>query len=151
MIVPIAIGLGTVAAVAWKKRHKQSMTAQDKVIFDSALKDSKTLGPDKLKTLATAFEKKGAKAEAGELRKRAALLAAPPAVQEQRKTVFKKAMNSADATAIKKVADAFHAVGHYEASSKLRNYASGLIKNFPGVKAKVAAQAKVNGEATPEV
>ncbi len=152
MIVPIVLALGTAGAVAWKKRHKKpTMTAQDKVIFDGALKDSKTLGADKLNTLAAAFEKKGAKAEAGELRKRATLLSAPPEVQEQRKTVFKQAMNSTNATGIQKVAEAFHKTGHYEAAAKLRKYAGGLLKNFPGVKKKAAAAAAVAGERTPEV
>jgi len=129
MLLPIVL-VGTAAAVAWKKHKRKPMTVEQKTIFTQALKDSATLGADKLKTMAQAYRSQGFIAEAKELEKRAALLNAPPEIQEARKAAFKKAMNSVDAAAVKKVAAAFQAVGHYEAASKLRNYAKGLVTHY---------------------
>lgn len=141
-LVPIAIA-GVVGLAAWKATKKKGMTPERKKIFDAAMR---TLNdPVKLRTLADSFEKEGLKAEAGELRKRAAIFSAPKSVLEERKKVFKKAMDSKNPSAIKKVAAAFHKVGHYEAASKLRSYAKGFFKPTasPG---KVGFKLGVHGE-----
>jgi hypothetical protein len=155
-LVPIAIG-AVVSAAAWKKFKKPpAMTDARKKIFEQAMK---TLNdPAKLKTLATEFEKEGLKFQGSELRKRAAIFAAPPEVKAQRKAVFKKAMDSNNPTAIKKVAAAFHKVGHYESAAKLRDYARGLFKSMPQNKVKMTAgvhgdfdDVGCNDATTPEV
>ena len=154
--IPVVVG-SLAAYSAWRKFKKPpAMTPERKKIFEQAMK---TLNePDKLRKLADEFEKQGLKGQAAELRKRAAIFAASPAVKEQRRQVFKKAMNSNNPTAIKTVAAAFHKVGHYEAAQKLRNYARGLFKNMPPIKAKATVNAHgdiddigCNDATTPEV
>jgi hypothetical protein len=155
-LFPLAIA-GTVGIAAWRKFKKPpAMTDARKKIFEQAMK---TLNdPTKLRTLATEFEKEGLKFQGAELRKRAAIFAAPPEVKAQRKAVFKKAMDSSNPTAIKKVAAAFHKVGHYESAAKLRDYARGLFKSQPAVKVKMTAgvhgdfdDVGCNDATTPEV
>lgn len=126
MIVPIVLAGG--AGYAWwkHKKHAKGMTPERKATFEALLKDQ-TVTPDKLITMGKEFDSAGLKAEGNELRKRAAILTAPKATLDARKDAFKKAMNSADAAAVKSVAEAFHKVGHYEAATKLRNYAKGLF------------------------
>jgi hypothetical protein len=130
MLVPVVIGIGT--GYAWWKHHKSKspngMTPKRKAIFEAALKDPK-LSSEKLLALAKSFDSCGLRAEGDELRKRAAIIGAPPALLASRKVTFKKAMSSTNQTAVQKVAAAFHAIGHYEAASKLRNYAKGLMSH----------------------
>lgn len=145
-LIPIAVA-SLAGYGAWRKFKKPAaMTPERKKIFEQAMR---TLDdPEKLRKLADEFEKQKLKPQANELRKRAAIFAASPAVKEQRKQVFKKAMNSSNPTAIKQVAAAFHKVGHYEAAEKLRKYAQGLFHK--PAKGKVT----VNGDddaTTPEV
>lgn len=155
-LFPLAVA-GTVAVAAYKKFKKPpAMTEARKKIFEQAMK---TLNdPAKLRTLATEFEKEGLKFQGAELRKRAAIFAAPPEVKAQRKAIFKKAMDSNNPTAIKKVAAAFHKVGHYESAAKLRDYARGLFRAQPAVKVKMTAgvhgdfdDVGCNDATTPEV
>lgn len=126
MIVPVVLALA--GGLAWHKHKKHSvgMTPKRKLVFEGLLKDPKAT-PDQLNAMAKEFKSAGLKAEGNELSKRAAILTAPPETLAARKAAFKKAMNSHDAAAVKAVADAFHKVGHYEAASKLRNYAKGLF------------------------
>ncbi len=125
-LVPIALVLG--GGYAWHKhkKHAIGMTPKRKQIFEAMLQDPKAT-PEQLTTMAKEFKSAGLKAEGDELLKRAAILTAPPETLAARKAAFKKAMNSHDAAAVKLVADAFHKVGHYEAATKLRNYAKGLF------------------------
>ena len=131
MIIPILIGSG-VAFAAWKKHHQtgpQGMTPTRKKVFEATLKTQPD--PAKVQAMARTFEKAGLKAEAAELQKRAAILSAPPHVVKARKEAFVKALKSTDQAAVKKVADAFHAMGHYDAAAKLRSYGRGLLSHFP--------------------
>lgn len=150
-IIPVAgvALLGAAAVRQYRKRDK--MTPESKRVFEQAMKTLKD--PAKLRTLAAAFDKEGLKPQGDELRKRAAIFAAPPKVQEQRRQVFKKAMNSNNPVAVKKVAAAFQKVGHYEGAQKLRNYARGLFKVSPKVQAKatVHGDESCNDATTPEV
>ena len=144
MIVPALIGSGLVYA-AWKKHHQKGpsgMTPGRKKVFEVTLKAQKD--PAKVLTMAATFDKAGLKAEAGELKKRAAILSAPPSVVKARKEVFLKALKSTDQAAVKKVADAFHNLGHYDAAAKLRAYSRGLLSHFPG-KASAAASMGARG------
>lgn len=140
--------LATAAVRQYRKRDK--MTPESKRIFEQAMKTLKE--PAKLRTLAAAYEKQGLKAQAAELRKRAAIYDAPPQVKEQRKQVFKKAMNSTNPVAVKKVAAAFQKVGHYEGAAKLRSYARGLFQMGPKTQAKATIHGdESNDVTTPEV
>jgi hypothetical protein len=112
------------------------MTPERKKVFESALQDPKMTAPQ-LTTLADSFHSSGLKAEAAELKKRAAILTAPPHVVQARTEAFKKAIKSTNAAAVAKVAAAFHAMGHYQAATKLRTYARGLV----GFKASAAPTA----------
>lgn len=155
-VVPVAVA-SLVGYGAWRQFKKpKAMTPERKKIFEQAMKTLDS--PEKLRKLADEFDKQGLKAQGNELRKRASIFAAPPAVKEQRKKAFKKAMNSNNPVAIKTVAAAFHKVGHYEAAQKLRNYARGLFKSMPPVKAKETVNAHgdiddvgCNDATTPEV
>lgn len=147
MIVPLAIGTG-VAVLAWKARKKQGMTPIRKKTFEAAMKTQKE--PDKLHKLAAAFHKEGLKAEAAELRKRAAIFSAPPETIEKRKQVFKQAMSSNNPDAVKKVASAFHRMGHYEAAQKLRNYAKGIF-HVKGPSATASVKIGEDDASTPQV
>jgi hypothetical protein len=126
MIVPIVLAAGAAYGVWRHKKHAKGMTPIRKATFEALLKDPKVTA-DKLTTMAKEFEAAGLKAEGAELKKRASILTAPPATLEARKAAFKKAMNSTDQAAVKKMAEVFHKVGHYEAATKLRNYAKGLF------------------------
>jgi hypothetical protein len=133
MLIPILLG-GTLLAATYKvATKKKGMTPERKKVFDAAIRSLQE--PSKLEELATSFEKEGLKAEGGELRKRANLLKLAKStdpnhkqVVEGRKEAFKKAMSSKDPAAIKRVAEAFHKVGHYAHAATLRKYAKGLFK-----------------------
>lgn len=129
MIIPIVIGTG-LAYAAWKK-HKShmGMTPTRKKIFEATLKSQKD--PQKIRQMAVTFDKAGLKAEGDELRKRAAILSAPPETVKARREAFVKAIKSTDQAAVKKVAEAFHKLGHYDAAAKLRAYSRGLLAHFP--------------------
>ena len=138
MIVPIVIA-ASVGALAWKHSKKKGMTPERKKVFEAAMRSLRD--PAKLEALADAFCKEGLKAECKELQKRANLMKLSQsndpkakAVLAGRKVAFKKAMGSKDPGAIKKVAAAFHNMGHYESAAKLRNYAKGLFHTSGSVK-----------------
>jgi hypothetical protein len=136
--IPIVLG-GAAAYAAFKKWRKPSgMTPQRKQIFEAAMRTLKD--PSKLRELAASFEKEGLKAEAGILRKRAALFSAPPAVRQARLQVFKQAMSSTKPEAVRVVAKEFHKKGAYEAASKLRNYAKGLVGFKPTASVKIGEE-----------
>lgn len=142
-LIPIALGIGT--ALAYRKvRNKKGMTPERKKTFETALKT--LTDPDKLETLAAAFEKDGLKAEGAELRKRAKLRRLPKEQQQARRQAYKKGMSSSDPEKVRTLAQAFHKEGAYGAAQQLRNYAKGLLNNIPMVK-KVAipVQPKATG------
>ncbi len=127
-MIPVVLGalaVGTGVAVYRSHRKGSGMTPQNKQVFEAAIKTLKD--PEKLNTLAAAFDKKGLKAEAIILRKRAAIFSAPPSVVAEKKAVFKKAMKSSKPEAVNKVAQEFHKQGHFEVANQLRNYAKGLF------------------------
>lgn len=144
MIVPILVGAGLLG-VAYKATKKKGMTPERKKVFEAAMRTLRD--PAKLEQLADAFCKEGLKAECKELQKRANLMklaqSSDPkakAVLAGRKVAFKKAMSSTDPTAIKKVAAAFHNMGHYESAAKLRSYAKGLFHPSATAKVKIGAE-----------
>jgi len=122
-LIPVALG-GAALWAWWRAKHKKGMTPERKKIFEQAMKSLKE--PEKLNTLADAFEKEGLKDEATQLRKRAKLRALPPDTQVARREAMKKALASKDPVAVEKVAAAFDKEGATGAAAKLRQYAAGL-------------------------
>jgi len=102
----------------------EGLNPEQAKVYTSALSTVKE--PEKLEALATAFEKSGKTAQAKVLRKRAAVAKLPKPAQKNRKAVFKKAMNSKNPKAVKKVAHAFADEGCIGAAAKLKDYASAL-------------------------
>lgn len=130
IVLPLIVS--SVGGFAWwrvKKQKYGKMTPERKKLFEEALKTMKD--PVKLRSLANTYQKYGLKAEANELRKRAALREAPQTLKDERTKVFKKALDSTDPQGVSKVADAFHKIGAYGAADKLKKYALGLIPGTP--------------------
>lgn len=130
IVLPLIVS--SVGGFAWwrvKKQKYGKMTPERKKLFEEALKTM--TDPVKLRSLAGTYEKYGLKAEAKELRKRAALREAPAEVKQKRTEVFKKALDSTDPQKVSKVADAYHKIGAYGAADKLRKYAAGLVPGTP--------------------
>ena len=130
-LIPI-IGLVGGGVFAYKRaKKKKGLTPQRQQIYQSAIKNEKD--PEKLKTLATAFDKEGMKPYGDELRKRAALRSMPPAQQQAYGEAFAKGMTSQDPSAVHRLADAFHAKGAYGAAQHLRDYAKGLSSKVASI------------------
>jgi hypothetical protein len=124
-LIPIAVvGLGGLAI--WKSRKHHGMTPARKKIYETALRTLKD--PEKLRTLAKAFDKEGLKDEAIMLRKRALLREMPPDIRAKRQEVFSRAMASKNPAKVENVAQAFHKEGAVGAAANLRKYAAGLRK-----------------------
>lgn len=123
---PMGAGLGMLigGGVAHASRPKGEMTARRQHIFARAMEVVKD--PGDLRKLADAFHGEGLAVEATMLRKRAALRELPKTKKENRRTAFRKAMNSDDADTIDNVAAAFGAEGAVDASKKLREHAAAV-------------------------
>ena len=131
-------------------KHKGQMTAERKVVFDSALQMLKD--PAKLNALADAFDKQGLSAEATLLRKRANLRSLPRETVLARRAVFKKLMASTDPAMVETGAQTFENEGATGAAQQLREYAKGLranVASLPLAKAAVTA-AVAAAPATPD-
>lgn len=128
-IVPVVV-VGLAGGALWrvKKLKYGVMTPERKEFFEKSLK---LKDPIKLRTVADSYQKMGLKTEANELRKRAALREAPKELKDKRTAAFQKAISSTDPNKVSVVANAFHAIGAYEAAQKLRNYARHLISGNP--------------------
>jgi hypothetical protein len=100
------------------------MTPERKKVYETALESLKD--PEKLRSLADAFDKEGLKDEAIMLRKRAALRELPASSKEARKAAFRKGMSSSDPKAVRVLATAFHKQGATGAAQALKKYAEGL-------------------------
>lgn len=126
IILPLVVAsAGGLAFWRVKKHQYGKMTPARKKIFEEALKSMTE--PSKLRSLANTYEKYGLRAEALELRKRAALREAPQELKVKRTEAFQKALSSTDPQKVSAVADAFHKIGAYGAASKLKKYATGLV------------------------
>ena len=131
-IVPsIIAGLATVAIIKNRNSTKGVMTPERTIVYETAL--SKLKDSVKLHQLADAFESEGLRPQANVLRKRAALRDLPREVREARRTVFRKAMSSTDATAVKQIANAYRADGATGAADALDKYAAGLTAHNESV------------------
>ncbi len=128
----VEIGLGALLAAAYWKKTKSdraanispAILANREAIYDTAINSLKDAS--KLRELATAFRIQGMAVQADMLEKRAALAEASPEVKEQRRIIFRKAMESRDKAAVLEVARAFDNMGATGAAANLRLYAAGL-------------------------
>lgn len=123
--LPLAIILlgGTAYFVA-KKSGSGNMTAERKIVYQTALRKEKD--PAKLRALAEEYRAQGLTAQADLLDKRAALRELPPDVKAARRTAFKAALASTNKGAILAMANALDNEGATGAADKLREYAGGL-------------------------
>jgi len=127
MLIPIAVVLGTATLYRiYRRPPRMGMTGKRRQIYESALVTLKH--PEKLRTLATAFEGEGLIAEADLLRKRAAIRELPKAKREARREVFRKAIQSSNIPAIRAVADEFRAAGCTGAAANLYAHADSLVE-----------------------
>ncbi len=121
---PIGAGIGALLGgmVAHKTgAPKGVMTPKRKLVYARAM--GRIKDPADLKALADSFAGEGLHAEAAMLRKRAGLRELPPEVAEQRRLVFRRAMASDNATAIRDVAAQFAAAGSTDAAKILHGHA----------------------------
>ena len=96
-------------------------------IFNEAV--TKLKDPEKLNSLANAFDEVGKNAQADLLRKRAALRELPPDVKKARKAEFKRLLSSKDAAEVEAAANKAASEGATGQAEALRNYAQGLRKS----------------------
>lgn len=128
MLIPIVL-VGLVGLGAWKAIRRPDpvgMTAQRVQIYQAALATLKD--PQKLRTLAQAYEDAGCLAEARILKQRAQLRELPKHVRAQRRDVFARAIRSSNPEAVRKVAEAFAAEGALGAAENLRRHANCLVE-----------------------
>lgn len=122
ILLPVGIAaLLGIAYVQATKPKKGEMTAERQIVLDTALTSTKD--PDKLRELAKVFKEQGLDAQATLLELRAKLRELPPDVQENRKDVFRQAMESVNAPGIRAVADTFEQTGATAATAALRKRA----------------------------
>jgi len=126
-LLPVAIGSLACAAYAVNKgRQPKPISAEAAanrtMIFDTALNTCKD--SDKLRILAEAFNKEGARAEALMLCKRAELIDAPPEMKAARREALSKGLASTNKDGVLRLADAFEELGATAAAAKLREHAA---------------------------
>lgn len=119
-ILPIALA-GLVGGIYLKEKGKPQMTDEQRRIYDAALQDLRD--PEKLRTLAKAFDEQGFREEADLLYKRAQLKDLPKDVIAARKEIYRKAMQSLNKDAVLKIAEAFEQEGATSAAANLRKHA----------------------------
>jgi len=98
----------------------------DRLRLLEAILSSKTITPAQLRTSAVAWEKEGFADEATLMRKRADLREESPEKKKERADIFRKALSSANPTAVRRVADIFEQQGATGAAATVRRYAAGL-------------------------
>jgi peptidoglycan hydrolase-like protein with peptidoglycan-binding domain len=118
------IKLGSKSQISTEAVSTEGLTPEQAKVYTSALQNVKE--PEKLETLAKAFQKGGKPKQAKVLMKRAAVSKLPKKQQKNRKEVFKKALNSKNPKVVKKVANAFAGEGCIGAASRLHDYANAL-------------------------
>ena len=130
LVIPVAVGTLAVANYIRRPKDYGTMTAERTSLFNAAISGA-LKDPDKLDTLATAFEGQGLFEQAKLLRQRAKLRRLPEDTQKARRDVFRKAMLSKNKQAILTLAAAYDAEGCTGAAMRLREKASGLPVKVP--------------------
>lgn len=128
-LLPIVVCcLGAAAYHQSSKRSKGPgkgiLTPEREHYYNVAIREVKE--PEKLRLLAKTFREEGFPVHAEMLEKRANLRAIPADKKKERRAIFKRAMNSTDATAIRNLANAFEREGCTGAAKELRDYAASL-------------------------
>lgn len=124
MVIPVVM-IGLVGLAYFQQAKKEPrMTAQRKVIYDTALTTLKD--ENKLAELAKSFEEAGLTAEASMLRKRAKLRSLPKDVKQKRREIFKQALTWTEPDKVEALAKAFEREAATGAAQELRNYAKAL-------------------------
>jgi hypothetical protein len=123
------------------------MTGKRRQIYESALVTLKQ--PEKLRSLAAAFEGEGLIAEADLLRKRASIKELPKSKREERRAIFRRAIQSSNIPAIRAVADEFRAAGCTGAAANLYAHADSLIEQAEAMS--VTAMGREEDDATANV
>lgn len=153
MLIPVAIVLGTVTLYRiYRRPRRVGMTGKRRQIYESALVTLKQ--PEKLRTLAAAFEGEGLIAEADLLKKRAAIKELPKSKREERRAIFRKAIQSSNIPAIRAVADEFRAAGCTGAAANLYQHADSLVEQAEAMvvdSEPVAAMGREEDDATGNV
>ena len=129
-LLPILVSL--FGAAAWHQASKKDskgpgkgvLTAERQHYYETAMKELQD--PDKLRELARTYREQGLPAHADMLEKRANLRALPENIKLARREVYKKAMKSTDATAIRNLANVYEQQGATGAAKSLRDYAASL-------------------------
>jgi hypothetical protein len=148
MLVPIAVVLGTVTLFrAYRRPRRVGMTGKRMQIYQSALVTLKQ--PEKLRALAAAFESEGLLAEAELLKKRAAIRELPKSKREERRNIFRRAIQSSNIAAIRAVADEFRAAGCTGAAANLYQHADSLIEQAEAIQVQRVAAMGSDEENSP--
>lgn len=143
-VMVVALGGAAWYKTAHSPNSSKGLTAERELVYQQALKDVRD--PDKLRSLADAYEKEGLKAQAAMLRKRATLRALPEEVKTARRDALRKGLQSADPLAVDKLAQAFEDQGATGAGLALRKYAQGLRLVDTAAIGKLAAEFDKGGE-----
>lgn len=153
MLIPVAVVLGTVTLYRiYRRPRRVGMTGKRRQIYESALVTLKQ--PEKLRALAAAFEGEGLIAEADLLKKRAAIKELPKSKREERRAIFRKAIQSSNIPAIRAVADEFRAAGCTGAAANLYQHADSLVEQAEAMvvdSEPVAAMGREEDDATGNV
>ncbi len=127
MFDPLTIGTGL---VIWKLLQRSTgpgfgtMTPQRDEIFKNALEHLQD--PEKLKSLADAFEREGLKAQAAILKRRSEWRARDEKTKASHEEIFQKALKSKNVAAILEVALAFESMTATLKAKQLRDHAEKL-------------------------
>ena len=151
MLIPIAVVLGTATLYRiYRRPRRVGMTGKRKQIYESALVTLKQ--PEKLRALAAAFEGEGLIAEADLLKKRAAIRELPKSKREERRAIFRRAIQSSNIPAIRAVADEFRAAGCTGAAANLYQHADSLVEQAEAmIVPPVASMGREEDDATANV
>jgi|SRR5262245_2959780 len=125
VFIPVSIVMMTGVICFQKRNRKVDMTPEHTKIYNAAINGA-LKDPNKLRQLSDVFAGEGYIPQARLLRQRAQLRELSPAIKAARQSVFRRAMNSRNKTAVLHVAEAFERQGATGAAKKLREYGSGL-------------------------
>lgn len=126
-LLPIVVSLLGAAAyhqASRKKLEKGVLTPERQMIYDTAMKDVRD--SEKLRNLAKTFREQGLPTHADMLEKRANLRDMPKHVKQERRDIFKMAMKSSNANAVRTLANAFEKQGAAGSAASLREYAASI-------------------------
>ena len=125
MILPIVIGSVLVLGVAKAVKDRRGvLTPEREKTFKAAMES--IAEPEKLRTLADAYEKVGLPEYADMLRKRASLRTLPKEVKDEYKQAVQTALSSTDKDAVANFVAALEQRGMTGNAAKVREYLAGL-------------------------